>query len=189
MKLESEPFKSEIAFEDIFKGPKFERLKRSLLTILLRQKDRVFKNETGPDGEHWKPLSTFTEAMRNEKITKKGFEKLEASDGALSAHKILQDTGMLRNSLTDATAPYSAAGTEGDEVKIGTSVDYAATHNFGAIIVPRQAASLSFVGAGGVRVFTKKSVIPARPFIGFGESDSKKVNEKIEAYMNKGGAE
>lgn len=54
---------------------------------------------------------------------------------------------------------------KGDSVEVGSSKEYAAVHQFGAIIVPVEAKNLVFT-IGGTLIFAKKVTIPARPWLG-----------------------
>ena len=56
MKLSAE-FSKVLPFQSAFDGASFEKLKRSLLAILLRQKDGLFQKSQSPDGTAWAPLS------------------------------------------------------------------------------------------------------------------------------------
>lgn len=55
---------------------------------------------------------------------------------------------------------------EGKFIQAGVfGVVYAKIHEFGGVITPRTKKYLSWIGEDGKRVFTKKSVIPARPYL------------------------
>lgn len=69
----------------------------------------------------------------------------------------LRDTGRLRNSIIPK------ADSEG--VTVGTNVSYAAVHQFGATIRPKNKPFLMFKTGDGRFVRTKKVVVPARPFL------------------------
>lgn len=69
----------------------------------------------------------------------------------------LRDTGRLQRSINSQT--------QGDAVVVGTNVRYAATHQFGATIFPKNAEHLAAGTAGGGVAFLKKAVIPSRPFM------------------------
>lgn len=47
---------------------------------------------------------------------------------------------------------------------IGSKVPYAAIHNYGGIITPKNAKRLSWIGDDGKRIFAKKVIIPKRPY-------------------------
>lgn len=71
------------------------------------------------------------------------------------AGRALRDTGRLFNSIT------RTASSRG--FRVFTTVKYAATHNYGAVIRPVRAKRLAFV-VGGRKVFAKKVTIPKRQF-------------------------
>jgi phage gpG-like protein len=79
----------------------------------------------------------------------------------------LIDSGRLRSSIS-----YQVGGTSGGQyVDVGTNYgplngggSVAAVHQFGAVIKPKQAKFLRFMGANGY-IFAKKVVVPARPFM------------------------
>lgn len=71
--------------------------------------------------------------------------------------KPLRDTGRLANSFTSRP-------TERGFV-VGTNVSYAATHQYGATIVPKNRKELRFKGRGKGWIFAKRVVIPARPMV------------------------
>lgn len=68
----------------------------------------------------------------------------------------LRDRGTFLNGISHRTNK--------DSVDVGSAFKWAATHQFGATITPKTAKWLRFK-VGGRVVFTKKSVIPARPFL------------------------
>lgn len=69
----------------------------------------------------------------------------------------LRDTRRLQSSFTYETTP------EGFEV--GTNVEYAATHQFGAVIKPVNAKALAWKTRGGTKHFAQRVVIPKRPML------------------------
>jgi phage virion morphogenesis protein len=69
----------------------------------------------------------------------------------------LRDTGRLQRSIKHAV--------QGDSVLVGTNVRYAATHQFGAQIKPKNAARLAIPMKGGGLIMSKGVTIPARPFM------------------------
>jgi phage gpG-like protein len=130
--------------------------------LVLNSSLKTFETSHDPYGAPWQPLKSSTVAKRR---------KGKGSGG----HKILLDTGALRNSLH--------AKVEGDSVLIGTDRVYGPTHEFGATI--NRAPYSSWVrlrkNAAGRSVFAKdrhkkaRTVryttgpytikIPARPFL------------------------
>jgi phage gpG-like protein len=81
----------------------------------------------------------------------KGWKKLEMRKG-----KPLEDTGHLRQSFT--------AETTSESIVVGTNTPYAATHHFGAVIVPVKAKTLAWK-VKDIWYYAKKVNIPARPMI------------------------
>jgi phage gpG-like protein len=78
--------------------------------------------------------------------------------GGGSAGQPLRDTGRLNRSITSKA--------DGQGVTVGTNVKYAPTHQFGAIIRPKNPSKfLVFPGPDGEKIFAKKVTIPARPFL------------------------
>lgn len=99
--------------------------------------------------------------------TQDRFEQGEAPDGSKwpasqRGGQTLVDTARLKNSIGYEASP--------DLVVVGTSVEYAFTHQEGATIKPKNAKHLKFK-AGGRWVAAKEVTIPARPFIGISEAD------------------
>lgn len=52
------------------------------------------------------------------------------------------------------------------DVRVGSGIVYAAIHQFGGTIVPRNASKLVFQGADGRRVVVDSVTMPARPYLG-----------------------
>ena len=84
---------------------------------------------------------------------------------ATEEHRLGQVTGQLslRTRATESTVI-----SEGEQITvegaIGSSVKYAAIHEFGGVITPKSAKTLAFT-IGDKKVFTKKVVVPERaPF-------------------------
>jgi len=105
---------------------------------------------------------------------------------------ILSDTGTLRKSIgprNDGLKPTEgpntivrlSGGLEGT-VTIGTSIAYAAVHNYGATIVPVRAKALRFK-CGRRWIFAKKVTIPARPFADFTKQDERELVTTVENYI------
>lgn len=96
--------------------------------------------------------------------------------------KTLIKSAQLRNSIK------SKADASG--FAVGTNVVHAATHQFGEkgrTIRATKAKSLRFQVGG--RWVSKKKVtirIPARPFLGFSDSDMQNIKDTIEDYVTKG---
>lgn len=86
----------------------------------------------------------------------------------------LVDTARLRNSFDKRV--------EAQSVSAGTNVIYAPTHQHGATIKPKRAKVLAFT-IGGKAVFAKEVTIPARPFLGIGEEDTKGIRGAIADFI------
>jgi len=90
--------------------------------------------------------------------------------------RILTETGRLRDSIT------SRAGR--DQVAVGTNVIYAAVHQFGATIVPKNATHLVFRLATGV-VLAKSVTVPARPFLGINDDDEEMIADTVFGFVER----
>ena len=96
------------------------------------------------------------------KALKAGGEVVRVHTQLNSLAQKLVDTTNLLGSITVQEG--SSTETQG-MVEIGTPVEYAAIHEFGGVIVPRVAKSLSWITEEGDRVFAKSVTIPARPYL------------------------
>ncbi len=161
-----------IEFTNPLEGSVFEKLKRSLLTLMIRQKDILFQQSTDPAGSPWKPLSQLVADTKNakSKLSAEEISEKQKTNPNFKMHKILIDTGALKNSMTATSAPYSVRSTAGNVVEIGTNIPYARIQNYGGKIKSRSGAEI---------------VIPARPFIGISDRDDTQIQEKIEATVRK----
>lgn len=115
-----------------------------------------FETSTAPDGTPWKPSQRV--------LQHKGKTPL----------KTLVESARLKGSITHAA--------DGDTVEVGTNVEYAAAHQFGATIQQAGAHAVPLVlpeGAAGGRVI----VLPARPFIGITEADYVNFAEILEGFI------
>lgn len=185
MKLEFDKLKN-FSLPNPLSPQSYKKLKNDLLAVLLRQKDLIFQAMTDPSGSPWLPLSKLRTDLQDKKATmsKKRIKKLGK---AYTPHKILNDTGALRNSLAekDASNSNSIQTTTGDEVTLGTNLPYAAIQNFGGTIVPKNGKVLAFPGLGGATIFAKKVTIPARPFIGFSLKDNDDLSDVTAGHLRR----
>ena len=70
-------------------------------------------------------------------------------------------------------------------VVVGSSIeDYAAIHQYGGTIRPKNAKRLMFK-VGGKTVMTQSVTIPARPFIGFSEEDRQEAQQILLDHIRK----
>jgi phage virion morphogenesis protein len=97
-----------------------------------------------------------------------------------SGYDILYASGALRGSLT-----YLAGMSE---VSWGSGMIYAAVHQFGATIVPKNAPALSFVLGGKLSpylVSVKSVTIPARPYLGISDADRVEIELLGREYLTR----
>lgn len=128
-------------------------LMRRIGAVLETSVSERFEQSKGPDGAAW-PVSI---RAREE------------------GGQTLIDGGHLRDSIVTEVEPRA--------VEIGTDEPYAATHQFGATIKPREAGALAFRLPGGQFVTVGEVTIPARPFLGFDARDEADIGDTVEAYF------
>lgn len=117
-----------------------------------------FKFGIDPWGSPWAPIRyRAIRRGKNGKASAVGRKQAEANTGSGSKGQPLVDTGRLRNSIS-----YTSDATS---VTVGTSVSFAKTHQFGAVIRPKNGKFLAFPGPNGPVIFAKKVTIPGRPFL------------------------
>ena len=116
-----------------------------------------FDSQTDPQGKKWQPLSNLTKRLRG------------------SVCPILTRTGRLKTSIN-----YEVSG---NILRLGPNTVDAAVHQFGATIVPKDKKALRIpIKQGGM--FFKKAVIPARPYIGFGEKDQQAAEDALLDWLD-----
>ncbi|MXV35832.1 MULTISPECIES: phage virion morphogenesis protein [unclassified Saccharibacter] len=126
------------------------------LKMVDRTKERI-EREVSPDGSPFAPLNPLYAS------TKKG-------------PGILRESGSLRRTIYKQI--------EGNRLIWGSNMNYAAVHQFGAIIKPKTQSALEF-SIGG-RVFKRQSVtIPARPYLGFNEADRQATVETLQTFFRR----
>jgi phage gpG-like protein len=95
--------------------------------VILQMEHGIFKSQGADLGAAWKPLSPVTLAMRKKWRNLKG----KRASGMLA----LQDTGQLRMSITGGSYERGPTGAIRDvlpvELRIGTRLPYASTHQYG----------------------------------------------------------
>lgn len=69
-----------------------------------------------------------------------------------------------------------------DEVEIGSALVYAAIHQFGGVIKPKKAKSLSFM-KGNARVYARSVNIPARPYLGLSADNIDEINSVVSDFL------
>lgn len=125
----------------------------------------TFRKQQTPDGDKWAPLKR--DRARNKKASKK--------NGKSSQGKILYNSGDLRNSITGIAA--------GDQVIVGTNVEYAPCHQFGTkghkLASTRQQPVKS--GAGFQTFISKAKAAKAKGSVAFRTLEFKQGNGAIPA--------
>lgn len=108
-----------------------------------------FRTETDPEGNAWTPLSPFTRAnKRNDQI--------------------LTESGGLRGSIH-----YTAGN---DTLEQGTNKIYAAIHQHGGVIKPKNKSALAIGKPGGEFAVVKQVTIPARVYLGLSDDDKQAID-------------
>jgi phage virion morphogenesis protein len=113
-----------------------------------------FMDAVSPEGVAWAPLSP-------------GYAPIKEGPG------ILRTAGMRGGLMGSITSRASATA-----VEVGSNKIYAAVHQFGATIVPKNAKHLIFQMAGGT-VQADSVTIPARPYLGVGPLDEQTITETL----------
>ncbi len=112
-----------------------------------------FEDGQAPNGAYWLP------------------SERSAEDGG----QPLNDQGHLRDSITyDA----DSAGLEW-----GSAMPYAAVHQEGVLIMPKDPGGYLVFRAGDGFVRVKSVVIPARPYLGLNNEDERAIQEIAKEYM------
>ncbi len=164
-------------------GPQYEEFKRTLLALLFTQRARTFDKQEGPDGP-WEPLKDNQEIVRFRKLKdgrKKAVKSLRKKAIASGDIKILQDDRVLLQSFTIEGAPQQETSTRGDEVQMGTNVEYAAAHNFG---VTFQHPGTQNGFGQGIVIDPYNITIPRRQFDHFSAQDIQEIEELTNSYLN-----
>jgi len=163
-------------------GPQYKQFKADLLALMFTQRTRVFENEEGPDGP-WEPLKKGQAKKRFEKLPGKVQRALLTPEVAFIAGeaKILQDNRLLLQSFTVQGGPQQETSIDGDEVQLGTNVEYAAIHNFGGTIDHPGTEN----GFGkGIHIPRHNIEIQQRQFDHFTTQDIQEIEELADSYLN-----
>jgi phage virion morphogenesis protein len=116
-----------------------------------------FVTQTDPEGQAWHTLNTtYAEGKRNSRI--------------------LTESGRLRDSINSQPT--------NDEVRVGTNTIYAAIHQFGGTIEPKNATHLWF-RMGGNLIKADSVTLPARPFMGISNEDETSVAEIVFDFVDR----
>lgn len=116
-----------------------------------------FVKQVDPDGAAWQALNAeYAAGKRNSRI--------------------LTESGRLRDSIN--------ARASNDEVLVGTNVIYAAAHQLGATIVPKNASHLYF-RIGGRLIKADSVTLPARPYLGISSDDETMIAEIVFDFVER----
>jgi phage virion morphogenesis protein len=135
------------------------RLLQSIGVEMEAQTQERFDTQESPDGNAWKTLAQKT---RNY-YAGKGW----------TARSILVGEGTLRDSITSEVkgGAWSAL--------VGATMEYAAVHQFGAEIKPKNAKALFVPGYG----MLQKVTIPTRPYFGVSQNDTKAIEAVVAIFL------
>lgn len=147
----------------ISNAPRDPRFWKKVEAVLMTETLRCFQGQHAPDGSAWKPLSDATlrsRAYRRTKGYRKTLKRIKGSQSKafqrnMGSAKILQDGGVLRRSIATESGSFHAL--------IGTTLKYAATHQYG------------------------RGRIPARPFIGLSQAGEERIVQMMLDWIAKRG--
>lgn len=139
---------------------------RAIGDALVKETQLRFERGVDPFGVAWKPLNPAYAAIKR-------------GPGILRQGRYLQR--------------FITRETQGNTITVGSNRIYAAVHQFGATIKPKNGKALAFrLGKAGPRggkgsglVFARSVTIPARPYLGFGPADRRAVMETLEGFVTR----
>ena len=131
---------------------------RAIGTGLVQVTQDRFESATDPDGNDWAALNPLYAS------TKRG-------------PGILRESGMRGGLMASITFETSDSA-----VQVGTNKIYAAVHQFGATIKPKDAPALIF-RIGGTLAWARSVTIPARPYLGIGPDDQEMILDVVEGAL------
>lgn len=131
-------------------------------TLLVRNTQDRFDDETAPDGSSWAPLSPL-------------YAPHKRGAGILRAAAM---RGGLQGSITSRV--------DGANVIVGSNKVYAAVHQFGATITPKNPGGRLILRDWKGRAFASAAevTIPARPYLGLSRFDEVTILEATEDYLD-----
>ncbi|MCX4025051.1 phage virion morphogenesis protein [Endozoicomonas sp. SM1973] len=113
---------------------------------------RIEEEQTAPDGTPWPEWSSGYSTTRH------------------SNQGLLQSEGHLLDSINYVVGI--------DDVTVETNLLYAAIHQYGGIIKPKNGRFLAFQ-LGSQTVFAKEVTIPARPFMGLSDDNQDEIEQVL----------
>jgi phage virion morphogenesis protein len=135
------------------------RLLQSIGAEMEAQTQERFDTQKSPDGDSWKALAQKTLVY----YASKGW----------TARSILVGEGTLRDSITSEVQGGAWS------TLVGTTMEYAAIHQWGGEIKPKSAPALFVPGYG----MLQKVTIPARPYLGVSEDDAKVIEAAVATFL------
>lgn len=138
-------------------------LLRAIGTGLLRNTQDRFEAETAPDGAAWTPLNAW-------------YLTFKRGPG------ILRGAGM-RGGLQGSLVMDTEAGA----VRIGSNKIYAAVHQFGATIEPKNPRGMLVIKdyKGNARGKARSVTVPARPYLGLSRRDEETILDVTEDHLDR----
>lgn len=138
-----------------FDNHRHELLEMIGATVESQTRRRIEEEQTAPDGSPWPAWSSGYAATRH------------------GNQSLLQSEGHLIDSL------HYVVGV--DDVRIETNLIYAAIHQFGGTIKPKNGRYLVFP-LGEQTIFAKEVDIPARPFMGLSEDNIDEIEQAMHSF-------
>lgn len=120
--------------------------------IETQTRTRLNSERKGPDGTPWPKWSSGYAATRH------------------GGHSLLIGERHLLDSIQNLTT--------GDTTRVGSNETYAAIHQFGGKIEPKNGKSLVF-RLGKTKVFAKSVTIPARPYLGLSDANRREIEDFV----------
>lgn len=151
-------FTDALARLDISDPGRRRRLLRGIGNGLRETARHRFRTGTDPQGRAWAPLNPGYAAVRK--------------SGPILVQ--MGDNGGLMGTMIMQTGP--------NQVVVGSNKKYAAIHQFGGVILPKNGRALVF-RIGGHVVHARHVTIPARPYLGFGPADEEAVLDAIDVLL------
>jgi phage virion morphogenesis protein len=139
-----------------------ERLLHGIGVELEESAKERFQTQKSPEGDSWKALAQKTRDYYFSLGEKKA-----------RARSLLVGEGFLQQSITSEVQGGAWS------VLVGATMEYAAVHQFGAEIVPKNAKALFVPGYG----MLQKVNIPARPYLGVSPDDAKVIEGAVASFL------